>query len=179
MGLLEISWVTWQVCYFPYLCHSRWLPAWRYQHPGTSRPTWPTPPSLWGWDGPQSAGTARENYYGVIDMLHKCKNAPVSYRTMRHSVTEMCTCVHISVTKWCIVGYLSNALWDLWDGSSLLLPDAKVEVLIYHTNYQWLCARVQYLHWVRKRDTAVLHWNIDIKWSQCSNYNSMLTSPSD
>ena len=25
--------------------------------------------------------------------------------------------VHISVTKWCIVGYLSNALWDLWDGS--------------------------------------------------------------
>ena len=25
--------------------------------------------------------------------------------------------VHISVTKWCIVGYLSDALWDLWDGS--------------------------------------------------------------
>ena len=24
----------------------------------------------------------------------------------------MCTCVHISVTKWCIVEYLSNALWD-------------------------------------------------------------------
>ena len=23
--------------------------------------------------------------------------------------------VHISVTKWCIVGYLSTALWDLWD----------------------------------------------------------------
>ena len=25
--------------------------------------------------------------------------------------------VHISVTKWYIVGYLFNALWDLWDGS--------------------------------------------------------------
>ena len=32
-------------------------------------------------------------------------------------VADMCTCVHISVTKWCIVGYLSNALWDLWDWS--------------------------------------------------------------
>ena len=35
---------------------------------------------------------------------------------MHHFVSEMCTCVHISVTKWCIVGYLSDALWDLWDG---------------------------------------------------------------
>ena len=25
----------------------------------------------------------------------------------------MCTCVLISVTKWCIVGYLSAALWDI------------------------------------------------------------------
>ena len=24
--------------------------------------------------------------------------------------------VHISVTKWCIVGSLADALWDLWDG---------------------------------------------------------------
>ena len=32
--------------------------------------------------------------------------------TIHHFVTEMCTYVHISVTKWCIVGYLSNALWD-------------------------------------------------------------------
>ena len=39
-----------------------------------------------------------------------------TYTTMLHFVTEMCTCVHISVTKWCIVGYLSEALWDLWDG---------------------------------------------------------------
>ena len=25
------------------------------------------------------------------------------------------TCVHIFVTKWCIVGYLSESLWDLCD----------------------------------------------------------------
>ena len=49
-----------------------------------------------------------------IDLLHNYHDAPAPYPTMRHFVTEMCTCVHISVTKWCIVGYLSNALWDLW-----------------------------------------------------------------
>ena len=37
---------------------------------------------------------------------------------MHHLVTEMCTLVHISVTKWCIMGYLSGALWDLWEGSN-------------------------------------------------------------
>ena len=35
---------------------------------------------------------------------------------MHHFVTEMCTCVHISVTKYCIVGYGTYALWDLGDG---------------------------------------------------------------
>ena len=33
---------------------------------------------------------------------------------MHHFVTEMCTHVHISVTKWCIVEYETSALWDLW-----------------------------------------------------------------
>ena len=36
---------------------------------------------------------------------------------MHHFVTEICTCVHISVRKWCIVGYMTNAQWDLRDGS--------------------------------------------------------------
>ena len=36
---------------------------------------------------------------------------------MDQFVTEMCTYVHISATKWCIVGYLSYALWVWWDGS--------------------------------------------------------------
>ena len=36
-----------------------------------------------------------------------------SHNSQRHHfVTEMCTHVHISVTKWCIVGCLWNALWD-------------------------------------------------------------------
>ena len=36
---------------------------------------------------------------------------------MFHFVTEMCMCVHLSVSKWCIVGCRTSALWDLWDWS--------------------------------------------------------------
>ena len=41
-----------------------------------------------------------------MDQIHTSHNTPVPYPTMHHFVTEMCTCVHISVTKWCIVGHL-------------------------------------------------------------------------
>ena len=50
------------------------------------------------------------------DLLHKSDNAHVPYPIMHHFVTEMCICVHISVTKWSIMGCLSNALRDLLDG---------------------------------------------------------------
>ena len=46
---------------------------------------------------------------------HKSHNALAKYPTMHHFVTEMCTHVHISATKWCIVGYGTDALWDLWN----------------------------------------------------------------
>ena len=39
----------------------------------------------------------------ILDLLRKSHNAPVPYPRMHHFVTEMCTRVHISVTKWCIV----------------------------------------------------------------------------
>ena len=45
----------------------------------------------------------------------------IKYPTMHHVVTEMCTHVHISVTKKCIVGYRTGALWDLWCGSATVL----------------------------------------------------------
>ena len=52
-----------------------------------------------------------------MEPSHKSHNASDEYPTMHHFVTEMCTRVHISVTKWCIVGYWTNALWDLCDKS--------------------------------------------------------------
>ena len=50
-----------------------------------------------------------------MDPSYKPHIALDKYSTMQHFVTEMCTYVYISVTKWCIVGvgYLSNALWTL------------------------------------------------------------------
>ena len=56
-------------------------------------------------------------WHGSIDPSHKSHDALVPYPIMQHFVAEMCTRVHISVTKCCIVGYWSDALWDLWDGS--------------------------------------------------------------
>ena len=53
----------------------------------------------------------------LIDPSHKSHVVPDKYPTTHHFVTEMCARVHISVTKWCNVGYLSGELWDLWDGS--------------------------------------------------------------
>ena len=47
-------------------------------------------------------------YGQVIDLLHNSHNTPVPYPTRHHSVTEMCTCVHIPVIKWCIMGYISD-----------------------------------------------------------------------
>ena len=50
-------------------------------------------------------------------LMHKYHHVLIPDPTMHHFATEMCTCVHISVTKCCIGGYMSNALWDIWDGS--------------------------------------------------------------
>ena len=36
---------------------------------------------------------------------------------MHQSHIPQCTRLHISVTKHRIVGYVTDALWDLWDGS--------------------------------------------------------------
>ena len=52
-----------------------------------------------------------------VDPSHKSHYASDKYPRMHHFVTEMCTHVHISVTKWCIVGHGTGALWDLCNRS--------------------------------------------------------------
>ena len=63
------------------------------------------------WYGQRKSLLKYANHW--IDPFHESHNAPVPYPTMYHFVTEMCARVKIFVTKWCIVGYLSEALWDL------------------------------------------------------------------
>ena len=50
-------------------------------------------------------------YEDAIWLSYLCNGIPIPGKTV---LTEM----YISVTKWRIVGYLSNAVWDLWDGST-------------------------------------------------------------
>ena len=47
-------------------------------------------------------------YASIHLLLHKFHNALVPHPTMVHFVMEICACLHISVAKWYIVGYLSN-----------------------------------------------------------------------
>ena len=58
----------------------------------------------------------------------KSHNASDKYPTMHHSVTEICTCVHISVTKKCIVGCGAGALWGLCNRSSCNLCSVIWEI---------------------------------------------------
>ena len=56
---------------------------------------------------------AHYGYISSIEQFHKFHNALHKYPTMQHFITEMCTHVHISITKWCIVGYGTKSLWDM------------------------------------------------------------------
>ena len=72
--------------------------------------------------------------------------------TMHHFVTEMCAHVHIYITKWCIVVYLSGALWDFWEGSigttavSKCSLFSKLEPTIHSTTICNLVGLIPALH---------------------------------
>ena len=78
-------------------------------------------------------GTMFRKYTKEIDPSHKSHNESGKYSTMHHFVTEMCTHVHISVTKWCIVGYGVGALWDLYKRS--IMPDCPLLCHDYVLNH--------------------------------------------
>ena len=59
----------------------------------------------WRW-GKCMINPVGYNRLELIDQSHKSDKISVSSPTMHHFVTEMCTNVHISVTK--------SALWDIW-----------------------------------------------------------------
>ena len=46
---------------------------------------------------------------------------PQCTSSISHIVGELCTCMHMSLTKWCIMGYLADVLWDLWIVLSVLV----------------------------------------------------------
>ena len=76
----------------------------------------------------------------TIDPAHRSHNALAKYPTIYHFVTEMCTRLHISVTKWWIDGYGTGAQCDLWDGS-ILLSKAENLAAMHKKNYLMTSAR--------------------------------------
>ena len=68
----------------------------------------------------------------------------------------MCTCVHIFLTKWCILGYLSNALLYLWDWSLMSSSGWKEYIIdINHKTHlhpiyppsEWAMIRLLWVCW--------------------------------
>ena len=75
-----------------------------------------------------------------IDFFNISHCAPAPHPTVHHFVTEMCTCVHISVANgalwiWCIVGFVR---WVYW-------RNAVRSKLIHKARTKWLsCCRWQF-----------------------------------
>ena len=70
---------------------------------------WFVTPSHLLWHHCSNVSTTRACV--TIDTLHKPHNALENYPTSHHSVTEMLTHVHISVTDQCSVVFMLGALW--------------------------------------------------------------------
>ena len=79
----------------------------------------------WNWSSKNEACL----YYCKIIRIHPSvlnNNRPADWHKS-HYVPVPYPTVHISVTKWCTVGYSSDALWDLWDPS------------IEKMRFKWIC----------------------------------------
>ena len=81
--------------------------------------------------------------WSIIDPSHKSHNSLGQYPTMHLFVTEMCTHVHIPVTKWCIVRYGTGALWDLYNRS-----------IVIHVALYWQCSQHGVRWWPGARTSA-------------------------
>ena len=120
--------------------------------------------SNWNWHHCESVKFDL-NLFGIgIDPSHKSHNALDRYPTVQHFVTEMCTHVHISVTKCCIVGHGSVALWDLWDD---LIAICRLR--IFHAEFLLIEAETKKLTFNRRN--FPMHF---LEW-KCDHYDSDLT----
>ena len=79
------------------------------------------------WDKFNTISVIWKLIYAVnpTDPSHNYCNAPDKYPTTHYFVTEMWAGVHISVTKWCIMG-IAASLWDFYDRSVKHAPVSVV-----------------------------------------------------
>ena len=75
-------------------------------------------------------GGQRKCINTLVAQISQC-TSPIS-----HNASFCNRSVHISVTKWCIKGYLSDALWTLWAGSNRPIYICKyIYASIYESIY--------------------------------------------
>ena len=74
--------------------------------------------------------------------------------------------VHISVTNWCIVGYLSNALWDLWDRSCNMILHADQQLQHKKWLMQYKSIFLEFLYW--EEGILITKW-FPYLWSHTTN----------
>ena len=60
------------------------------------------------------------------DPFHKSHNALDEYPTMHHFVTEMCMHMHISVTKWCIMGLVHCGICESYQLARVILGFERI-----------------------------------------------------
>ena len=82
----------------------------------------------------------------AIDLSHTFYNALVPYPTRHHCVTELCTSVHISVTKWCIGGIFVWCIvgimrWIYWLVCTLVWL-ARLGVIIGYLKLHWILGKI-------------------------------------
>ena len=102
---------------------------------------------------------------------HKSHNASDKYPTMHHFVTEMCTHVHISVTKGCIVGHGTGALWDLCNRSivSSLPQSCRIEFPGNQMRLHCLCGPAGWIQY--QLDYSHKVWQ---PWFQSNEWHSLV-----
>ena len=112
--------------------------------------------------------------YITNPIMHRTK-----YPTVHHFVTEMCTRVYISVTKWCTVRYGTGAIWYLWvwsidaAGSSLVLWLLHFQHVKQHKNKNSKTSRAPLLPWIDS-NPSISQARCSVWWNYLSipNFNS-------
>ena len=83
----------------------------------------------------------------LIHPSHKSHNALDKYLRIYQFVTEMCLCVHISVTNWCISGY-RTALLDFLDGSTTMAYISLSYSMQYHVMLKYIIISFDKWYWL-------------------------------
>ena len=132
--------------------------------------------NLNGWDKPYSFHCCVTSMCHTFRSHYSMCNRPFSQIPqctipLSHNAPLCNRNGHISVTKWCIVGYFSDVLWELWDRSICNMANFLHILQALFTDTQWQCGSPDEYGWIYSLD----QWGTTAEW--CCNmvqYNKIL-----